>query len=321
MPALRTKLPHTPSRAADRQPAIDLDSIDLKLLSVFEAVMTECSFSRAGKRLGMTQSSVSQAIARLRPMLHDELFERTGRGVRPTPRACELDEPVRRALALLRQSFNPTGGFDPSTMPRTFFIAMQPDVAEAFAVKLFQALPPESRARLYIVPARPGELDTDLRFGEPEVAVLAETLETHGFRNELLYTEGIVMLARRGHPGIGRTVSWDDYARLGHVVLSRSGPSELSPIDLEFKRRKAHRFVPVSMPTAASVLKVVEQSDLVCTLGRRLAHYFAAQHGLEVHELPVDQLTLPLHMVWHERFDNDRGHQWLRHTLRATLGE
>ena len=317
--ALRSTGEQARAKRPDRQTGVDIDSIDLRLLSVFEAVMTECSFSRAGRRLGLTQSAVSQAIARLRPIVHDELFERTGRGVRPTPRACELDEPIRRALHLLRLSLNQTGGFDPATTPRTFFVAMQPDVAEAFAVELYRALPPSTRSRLYVVPPRPNGLLADLRFGEPELAIMQETIEAHGFRGELLYTEGIVMLARQGHPGIENPVTWENYARLGHVVLSRPDPSEPSPIDLEFKRRRADRHVPLSMPTAASVLKVAEQSDLVCTLGRRLAQYFATQHKLEIHELPIDQLTLPLFMVWHERFDNDRGHQWLRRTLRATL--
>lgn len=307
------------SFAGTPTPAIDLDSIDLKLLSVFEAVMIESSFSRAAKRLGLTQSAVSQAIARLRPIIQDDLFERTGRGVRPTPRACELEDPIRRALGLLRQSLNATTDFDPETIDRTFFIAMRPDVADAFSVKLYRALPAASKVRLYVVPAQSIDPGRDLRYGEPEIAVFGETVEAHGHRNELLFNESTVMLARRGHPGIETPVSWETYARLGHVALSRSGPSEPSPIDLEFKRRGTPRQVPFSMPTAASVLKIVEHSDLVCTLGRNLAQYFVTQHDLEIHELPVGQLTQSLYMAWHERFDNDRGHLWLRRMLRTLL--
>ncbi|MEZ5816972.1 MAG: LysR family transcriptional regulator [Hyphomicrobiaceae bacterium] len=307
------------SGSGDNAPPIDLDAIDLKLLSVFEAVMSECSFSRAGRRLGMTQSAVSQAIARLRPILHDELFERTGRGVRPTPRACELDQPIRQALGLLRTFLNPAAGFDPGTIARTFFIAMMPDVAEAFAVNIHAALPSPTGTRLYVVSADGRELETDLRYGEPELAIVRDSMDSPGFRNELLFTEKVVVVAKRNHPAIKGQITWEDYTRLGHVVLARSGPSDPTPVDVEFKRRGDQRHVPMALPTAASVLKVVEQSELVCTLGHRVAAYFASQHDLEIHNLPFDGLTLPVFMVWHERFETDRGHVWLRNLLRSIL--
>lgn len=312
---------HSRDSAARSDDAIDLGGIDLKLLSVFDAVMSESSFSRAARRLGMTQSAVSQAMARLRPLFDDDLFERTGRGVRPTPRALELSGPIRQGLNLLRSSLDPKVGFDPEAVARTFFIAMQPHVAEAFAVQFYEALPQASKLRLYIVPADGRDLEADLRYGEPEIAITRDAIEAPGFRNELLFSEAIVLMARRGHPAISGPLTWDDYAGFQHVAISLSGPSDASPIDREFKRRGVQRAVPVCMPTAASGLKIVEQTDLVCTLGHRLAERFASWHALEIHALPVDGLVLPMFMVWHERFDNDRGHLWLRDRLRGVLAK
>jgi len=319
-----SKLPRSQlRRATEGSPgadeAIDIGAIDLKLLGVFEAVMSERSFSRAGRRLGMTQSAVSQAIARLRPIFGDDLFERTGRGVRPTPRASEIEQPIRQALCLLRASLNPIATFDTEGSTRTFFIAMQPHVAEAFAVELYGMLPPKSKLRLYIVPADGRDLEADLRYGQPEIAVMREAIGVPGFHSELLYTDTIVMMARRNHPIASSPLTWDDYARLSHVTLSQASPSDVSPIDHEFKRRGIGRTAPIAMPTAASALKAVEQTDLVCTLGHRLAERFANWHALQICELPIEGLVLPTFMVWHERFDNDRGHLWLRDQLRAAL--
>lgn len=313
--------PQIDTQAGSAYPSkpFDLGAIDLKLLSVFEVVMSECSFSRAGRRLGMTQSAVSQAIARLRPFLHDDLFERTGRGVRPTPRARELEEPIRKALSLLRISISAKEGFDPRTIARTFFVAVRPDVAEVFAVQLYEALPSPSKLRLYIVAVDGRDLETELRYGEPELAITREAIDSQGFHSELLYTENIVMVARRNHPGISDPLTWDDYVRLGHVALSLSNPSETSPIDREFKRRGDQRTVAVALPTAGSVARIAEQTELVCTLGHRVAEYFASRQALEIHALPIGELTLPMFMVWHERFDNDRGHLWLRNQLRGIL--
>src|SRR5690242_15314278 len=93
---------------------VEISAIDYRLLSAFDAVMTDLNISRAAKRLGVTQSAVSQAIAKMRDLVDDDLFERTGHGVRPTPRAMELAEPVAQALAILRNAFGPPPQFDPA---------------------------------------------------------------------------------------------------------------------------------------------------------------------------------------------------------------
>ncbi|MGE0767875.1 MAG: LysR family transcriptional regulator [Hyphomicrobiaceae bacterium] len=315
----RSRHQRSPEGAARREIAIDPGTIDLKLLSIFETVLSECSFSRAGRRLGMTQSAVSQAIARLRPMFNDELFERTGRGVRPTPRARELEAPIRAALRLLRNSVDSKAAFDPHMAVRTFFVAMQAHVAEAFALQLYASVPPDSMLRLYVVQTGGRDVESGLRYGEPEVAITRDSIDAEGFRNELLYTEDVVVVARRNHPQISRPLTWETYARLRHVAVSLSSPSETSRVDREFKRRGDRRIVPIAMPTPASALRVAEETELVCTLGHRLAAYFGSRQALEIHELPVSEMTLPMFMVWHDRFDNDRGHEWLRNRLRDVL--
>lgn len=309
---------HTKGRPDDAA-AADLGSIDLKLLGVFEAVLTESSFSRAARRLGTTQSAVSQAVARLRRIFEDELFERTGRGVRATPRATELEGPIRQALALLRSSLNPIATFDPDSSARVFFVAMQSYVAEAMSLELSEALPGASKMQLYIVASESRNLESGLRYGEPEIAITREAMTDPGVNSELLYNETLVLLARRDHPVVSADLDWDGYARLRHVALSQGGPSDTSPIDYEFKRRGLERTAPIAMPTAASALRVVEQSDFVCVLGRRLAQRFANWHKLGVHEVPLEGLMLPMFMVWHERFNNDRGHLWLRQRLRSIM--
>jgi DNA-binding transcriptional LysR family regulator len=74
-------------------------AFDLNLLIVFDAVMQERSVTRAGGRIGLSQPAVSHALSRLRHMLKDDLFIRTPDGMLPTPRAEQLAEPLRRALA------------------------------------------------------------------------------------------------------------------------------------------------------------------------------------------------------------------------------
>ncbi|HHH0062660.1 TPA: LysR family transcriptional regulator, partial [Yersinia enterocolitica] len=89
---------------------VHLRSVDLNLLTVFDAVMQMHNVTRAAQSLGMSQPAVSNAVARLKVMFNDELFVRYGRGIQPTARARQLFGPVRQALQLVQNEL-PGAGF------------------------------------------------------------------------------------------------------------------------------------------------------------------------------------------------------------------
>src|SRR3979409_1923236 len=93
----------------------------LPLIPVFDAILSEGSLSRAGERLGISQSAVSQALIRMRRLANDELFESTGRGVRPTPRALEMAKHLRAALLNTNAALAPTT-IDAASLERTFVV-------------------------------------------------------------------------------------------------------------------------------------------------------------------------------------------------------
>lgn len=103
-----------------KEPAdIHLRSVDLNLLTVFDAVMQMQNITRAANSLGMSQPAVSNAVARLKVMFNDELFVRCGRGIQPTMRARQLFGPVRQALQLVQNEL-PGSEFEPLTSTRAF---------------------------------------------------------------------------------------------------------------------------------------------------------------------------------------------------------
>ncbi|MGI9293813.1 MAG: LysR family transcriptional regulator [Pseudomonadales bacterium] len=99
---------------------LNLRSIDLNLLTVFDAIMVERNLSRAAQKLGMTQSAASAALSRLRLTFDDELFIRTRQGMLPTPRAEELIRPIRDGLASIEEALSPSQYFDPRVWDRVF---------------------------------------------------------------------------------------------------------------------------------------------------------------------------------------------------------
>ena len=82
-------------------------TLDLNLLRVFDEVMADRSLTRAARNLSLTQPAVSNALRRLRETLGDELVQRSGQGMAPTPRAVAIWPSVREALQQLQESLIP----------------------------------------------------------------------------------------------------------------------------------------------------------------------------------------------------------------------
>src|SRR3954462_14137186 len=108
---------------------LPIHKIDLNLLRLFDAVFRANSVSRAAEQLELTHPAASQALTRLRTLLHDPLFVRAPGGVRPTPMAQRLAEPVRHALVTLEQPWGKSAGFEPRNSKRRFRIHMS-DIGE-----------------------------------------------------------------------------------------------------------------------------------------------------------------------------------------------
>ena len=94
---------------------MNLNRIDLNLFAVFDAIYTAGSLTKAADVLCITQPAVSNSLARLREMLNDPLFVRTGHSMTPTPAAQNIIGPAREALGLLRKSVQESHTFDPAT--------------------------------------------------------------------------------------------------------------------------------------------------------------------------------------------------------------
>jgi DNA-binding transcriptional LysR family regulator len=102
---------------------LNLRSIDLNLLPVFEAVMQARQYSKAAERLAMSQPAMSAAVQRLRDTLNDPLFVRSRKGLVPTPKADAVYQDIQGALSQLRQGLGQQRGFDPKAQPHSFRIA------------------------------------------------------------------------------------------------------------------------------------------------------------------------------------------------------
>lgn len=297
-------------------------NLDLNLLRVFDAVMTEQNLTRAAGRLAMTQPAVSNAIRRLRDNLGDELLIRTAHGVKPTPRAEELWPVVRRALSNLEEAVAPNS-FDIARAHATFRMAMADATAVLWLPSLVRHIEQEaSGVNVRMVPLttrepRPmllrADIDLAIGFFPGVVAQLSGGPETP-IRHERLYSGQYVCVMRKDHPLARESLTVDAYCAANHLLVSFSGRAHgLSDEALAQIGRERRILLTVNQFYTAG--RVVASSNLITVLPRHLIASTGMTGALISKELPFKLPEVHVDMLWHERDARSPAHKWLRDHL------
>jgi DNA-binding transcriptional LysR family regulator len=294
---------------------MNLRTLDLNLLLVFDAIYGERSISKAALKLHLSQPTVSNALARLRERLGDPLFERQGQGMRPTPRAKKLAEPIRQALHTLERGLRDDDTFDFAHSEREFVIAVE-DYGESVILPGFVRWLSEvaPRIRIHIRTDGGAPLRAELREGQVDLALDYFPVGDAGFSSTCVITETLMTLSRRDHPLLGERLSLEQYVALSHVVLR--APSNQRPmIDLALAKRGLQRRITVWVPRFISMPLIVQASDMIGTLPRRMATLYADHFRLKAYTVPLRVPQFPVYLIWHESLEPDAGHRWFRQHL------
>lgn len=296
---------------------MNLRSFDLNLLLIFHAIYIERSISKAATRLNLSQPAVSNALARLRNALDDPLFKREGSVMVPTARAKALRDPVRQALELLERGLRRDETFNYVNAQREFNIAIG-DYGETVIAPHFVDWLAESAPGIHtnIRPESASTLPGELRKGSIDIALDYFALNDEGFNNVCVMTDSLVTLARREHPGIGEQMSLETFLRLQHVVLTPHHNNR-PMIELALEKRGLKRQITLTVPHFLSMPAVVQRSNLICTLPRRMAYIYADHFNLRAYKTPIHTPEFPIYLIWHDIWDVDPGHSWLRNHLIA----
>ncbi len=294
---------------------MNLRSLDLNLLLIFDSVYAERSISKAAQKLHLSQPTVSNALARLRERLQDPLFERSAQGMAPTARAKALAKPIRQALDALERGLRGDDAFEFTRSDREFVIAVE-DYGETVILPRFvdwlAKVAPGIRIR--IRPESGSQLTGELREGTVDLALDYFALREPGYVSTSVLTETLLSLSRQDHPVIGERLSLDTYLAMRHVVLAPRTTS-LPMIDLALSKRGLQRQIAVTVPHFLSMPVMVQNSDMICTLPRRMAHLYADHFRLKSHSVPLRIPKFPVYLIWHDALEADAGHQWFRNHL------
>lgn len=291
---------------------MELEDIDLNLLVVFRQMLVERRVSRVAEKLGVSQPAVSNALARLRKLLGDELFLRTARGMEPTPLAEQLAESVSYALGMIHSALNQRASFEPATSTRRFSMGMT-DIGEIyFLPALMDRLARESPSiTLSTVRNQAVNLRDEMEAGKVDLAIGLLPQLKAGFFQRRLFRQRYVCLFRRGHRLDKKKISLAEFSEAEHVVVVSAGTGH-GQVDEWLQRRGVPRRVRLTVPHFVAVGDILQATDMVATVPERLAQRLAAPFGLVYKAHPAPLPEVAINLFWHAKYHKDPANQWLR---------
>ncbi len=299
----------------------DIQSLDLNLLRVFDAVARERHVTRAAETLHLSQPAVSNALARLRAALNDELFLRRPGGVEPTALALSLAEPVAEVLDRLRQVLAVQAPFDPASTDRVFSVAFSEYAESVLAPPLLEVMAREAPlALLAIRHADRTNAESLLERGEAELAIAVLPEPPALYTSLRMLPEAFLTLVRPGHPLAEGPMTVERLAAFPHLLHSANGSRD-GALDGPMREAGHPRRLGAVVAHLGAVPDILCRTDMVMTLSARLAQRMAETHGLVLRPCPVELRHMRLSMVFHRRFEADAGHAWLRRTLLSVARE
>ncbi|WP_244070446.1 LysR family transcriptional regulator [Bradyrhizobium sp. Ce-3] len=294
---------------------MNLRSIDLNLLVALDALLTERHVTKAADRVGLSQPAMSNALNRLRAMFEDELLVRTTSGMKPTPRATELAEPLRQVLRQVERVMASDTGFDPGRTERSFTIRMSDILACLLLPRLAAARPPEARISYNIIHLPPALTIDALERDEIDVAVSMGLEHSASIRSETLLRDRMVCLMRNGHPIKRGRLTFERFIDHEHMKVSMS-PTDLRFVDDVLAERGHRRRITLNVPHWLVVPHVLKSTDLLAVMPRHLAAVLM-DDGLRMEELPFESAPFDWMLYWHRRYDQSHANGWLRDRIRA----
>ena len=292
---------------------------DLNLLVTLDAVLSEGSVVGAAKRLRLSPSAMSRALARLRETTGDPLLVRAGRGLVPTPRAVELREQVSRLVQDAVVVLRPAQQLDMRQLSRTFNLRTREGFVENFGPALIARAAAEAPGVRLCFLQKTDKESGALRDGsvDLETGVIGKATSPE-IRVQALYRDRFIGVVREGHALAAGKVTAARYAAARHVAVSRPGLVK-GPIDEALGALGLERGVATVVAGFSAALALARGSELVASVPER--HTGNLRAGLHSFPLPFAAPEITVSMLWHPRLDADPAHRWLRGIVRDVCGD
>ena len=308
--------------------------LDLNLLRVFDVMLEERNVTRAGARLGLSQSAVSHALNRLRYALNDDLFVRGPSGMHPTARAVEMGAQVHAALLQLQSAVAPAD-FSPARSERRFVLASGTYSCAVLTPPLVARMAAEAPLAELAIESYQTDVFDGLDAHRLDFIVGGVLAAPARFAHEVIIRESMAWVVRAGHPLAElNQVELADLVAYPHVVIAagrqelhevterrgvvtRASWEEVSAFETALAAEGLTRRVGLSVPDSYSAVSVVARSDMVTLIPRRLALLSTQRGGLKLIEPPYQSPSVDISLICLKDRLADPAIAWMRELIRG----
>jgi DNA-binding transcriptional LysR family regulator len=300
---------------------MELKDVDLNLMLVFHELMMEKRVSAVAVKLGLSQPAVSNALKRLRTLLGDELFQRTSKGMEPTPYANQIAEPIAYALSAIHSSLNEKYSFDPNTSERTFTLGVT-DIGEIYFLPRLMDLLATVAPHVTVSSVRNTSVNLrdEMEAGHVDLAIGLLPQLKAGFFQRRLFHQPYVCMFRAGHALDGPALTVEQFCAADHVVVVAAGTGH-ADMDATIEKKGIKRRVKLTVPHFVAVGHILATTDLVSSVPERFARACVAPFNLRYLPHPVVQAPIDINLFWHAKYHRDPGNQWLRGVIFDTFSD
>lgn len=294
-----------------------LTNFDLNLLVVFHVLMEERNVTRTGQRLGRTQPAISSSLRRLRAAFDDPLFVRTPKGLEPTPRAEALAPAVAAIIDQTNDCVAKPSEFNPSVAKASFVIGAPDRCSVPILLPTIETLGREAPG--FVINLRTTDRDYAVQLVHNDEVDLAvgwmDDVPPH-LERLYVYDDTFVCLSRADHPLNFQDghASLENILSYGHVAVSSTG-DRMTAFDVALKEHGLSRQVSAVVMSFTIVPEILLQTDLIGVFTQKTAEYLATRYPLKVASLPLTIPPIKNYMIWHQRFNSDHSHRWVRERI------
>jgi len=290
--------------------------LDLNLLIALDAMLTDRSVAAAAKRLFLSQSATSGALARLRDHFQDELLVSVGRRMILTPYAQSLIEPVRRLMLQIEATVGSDSRFLPETATRKFTISASDYVTEVLLAKLVVEVAKKAPAVILEFMSSSDNPAGPLEDGDIDLLITPDMYASPGHPSELLFEEEHVVVGWSENPALAVPLSAEVFFDLGHVAVRFARSRTANFADMQIAKLPGQRRIEIIAASFTSVPRMLIGTQRVAVMHRRLARMYEKNLPLTVHPLPFEFPPLREVLQSHIVRVRDEGIAWLRALLR-----
>jgi LysR family transcriptional regulator, nod-box dependent transcriptional activator len=291
--------------------------LDLNLMVYLDALLAERSVSRAAERVHISQSAMSDALARLRDYFEDQLFVQVGRSMVPSPLALSMLQPIRDILLQVDSVASSNVQFDPLTSRRNISIIASDYVTDVLLNKVLLRLPREAPGISAEIRPFTGSFVQDFEQGNLDLLITPRGYASERHPSAALYTEDFVCVIWKHNKKVRKRIGFDEYKTLAHIRVNL-GDWRISTYDEWFlKHRGDIRKIELVVPSFRMGLQFVTGTERVLTCHRRHARMYEKIHELKILPAPFKIPAIELHVQWHKYRNQDPALSWFRNLLHS----